>query len=209
MLDFLNKYGKNIIYSQNSEEGLLIECLRRMDITEGNCVEIGGHDGKWCSNTAYLIDQGWKGKFVEADFDLWQKSCENWKHNDKVRCRCSFVTNENVNAFITTDTDVLSIDTDGYDIDIFRAMTVKPKIVIVEINSGYAPHERVQNKKEGASYLPMLELGIEKGYFLLCHTGNLVFILNKYRHLFPEIEGDGLYNSEKYFKTDWLKMVHA
>src|SRR6185436_10679675 len=97
------------------------------------------------------------------------------------------------------DTDVLSIDTDGYDYDIFKAMAERPKIVIVEINSGYAPHERVENKKEGSSYLPMVELGIEKGYFLLCHTGNLIFILDKYRKLFPEVEGDGLYNSEKYF----------
>ena len=51
----------------------------------------------------------------------------------------------------------------------------------------------------------MVELAIEKGYFLLCHTGNLVFMDKQYKKLFPEIKGDGLKNAEQYFKRDWLK----
>jgi hypothetical protein len=60
---------------------------------------------------------------------------------------------------------------------------------------------------QGASYKTMVELGIEKGYFLLAHTGNLVFVDKQYRKLFPEIQGDGLKNADLYFNRSWLKQT--
>ena len=205
MLELLNKYAKNITYSQNGEEGILIECLKRMKITTGYAVEIGANNGKWCSNTALLIENGWTCKMVEADFNLWKLCADNWKGNDKVTCTCSMVDKYNVNAFVDNTCDVLSIDTDGQDYEIFKALKAKPKIVIVEIDSSIPPNQTGFNSEGGAGYKVMVELGIEKGYTLLCHTGNLVFVDKQYKKLFPEIKGDGLKNSEQYFKTDWLK----
>ena len=77
--------------------------------------------------------------------------------------------------------------------------------MIVEIDSSYSPEFIGFNPDGAGTYRNTVELGIEKGYFLLCHTGNLVFVANEYRELFPEIEGDGLSNAELYFKRDWLK----
>jgi hypothetical protein len=53
----------------------------------------------------------------------------------------------------------------------------------------------------------MVKLAIEKGYFLLAHTGNLVFVDKQYRKLFPEVKGDGVKNFHEYFKCDWLHNI--
>lgn len=205
MLDFLNKYAENVTYSQNGEEGLLIECLSRMKITTGHCVEIGANNGLWCSNTALLLKNGWTGKMVEADFNLWKLCTENWKDNKKVVCQCSRVDKYNINAFVGKDCDVLSIDTDGQDYQLLMALKAKPKIVIVEIDSSIPPHDHRFNSEGGSGYKPMVELAKGKGYFLLAHTGNLVFVDEEYKELFPEITGDPLYNHEQYFNKSWLK----
>lgn len=207
MLSFYNKYAKDIIYSQNGEEGILIEVLKRLKIEKGECVEAGGHNGKYLSNTALLIDNGWSGKFIEADYDLWEQCCKNWQRNENVKSVCSFVSEANINAFVDEDTDVLSIDVDGIDFQIFRAMEAKPKIVIIEIDSSIPPDEERFNSEGGAGYLPMVKLGLSKGYFLLCHTGNLIFLDKQYKKLFPEIKGDGLKNAGDYFRTCWLNVA--
>lgn len=206
MLTFFEQYGKNIQSSQNGEEGIILECIKRLGLEAGKCVEIGGSDGDFCSNTALLLrEHGWSGKFVEADFELWNKCCARWHHaKDRVKSVCSEVTAENVNAFVPEDTDLISIDVDGTDIEIFRAMTARPAIVIIEINSGFPPDVEHESKEKGSSYLSMAKAAIQKDYFVLCHTGNVVLIDKKHRKLFPEIKGDGIKNSELYFRRDWL-----
>lgn len=205
MLDFLNKYRRDYVFSQNGEEGLLIEALRRIGISQGNCVEIGGNDGRWCSNTAYLIEQGWSGKFIETDFNLWRQCQENWKDNPNVRSTCSHVDKYNINAFVDDSTDLLSLDTDGSDYDLFKAMKARPKIVIVEIDSSIPPDKEGFNSDGGAGYLSMMIAALERGYFLLAHTGNLVLVRDEYKDLFPEIEGHPIIDSDKYFNRAWIK----
>jgi hypothetical protein len=212
MLSFLHKYAKNYKYSQNGEEGVLGECwLRLLEVTKLNfrTVEIGANDGHFCSNTALLVDAGWFGVFVESDWDLYQKCKANYANVSRARVQCARVDENNINAFVDDRCDLLSLDTDGADYRIFIGLKAKPKIVIVEIDSGIPPNVAGVNSDGAAGYLTGVQLGLEKGYFLLCHTGNLVMIANEYRHLFPEIEGDGLSNSELYFKRDWLKEVAA
>lgn len=207
MREFLNKYSENLTYSQNGEEGIILECLSRIKQVNKCCVEIGANNGTWCSNTALLCKDGWAGKMVESVHALWKECAENWKGHDNVTCTNSHVDSYNINAFLDDSCDVLSIDTDGQDYKIFQALKAKPKIVIIEIDSSIHPNENKFNHEGGAGYKPMVELAIEKGYFLLCHTGNLVFVANEFRKLFPEIIGDGITNYQQYFKTDWLKVA--
>lgn len=207
MLSFYNKYGKDFVYSQNGEEGILQEVLKRLKIEAGHAVEIGANNGIWLSNTAWLIkEKGFTGLMVEADYDLWEQCCKNWAGNNKVKSTCSMANPNNINAFVDDPCDVLSIDVDGIDYQIFQAMEAKPKMVIIEIDSSIPPDAERFNRQGGAGYLPMVKLAHEKGYFLLVHTGNLVFVDKKYRKLFPEIKGDGLKNSEEYFRTCWLNV---
>jgi len=205
MQSFVNKYAKNITYSQNGEEGILIEVLSRLGIEKGHCVEIGANDGKYCSNVALLIEKGWSAKMVEADFNLWTKCCENWKGNNLVKSQCTRVDQYNINAFVNDDCDLLNIDVDGLDYKIVEALKAKPKIVIVEIDSSIPPDKPGFNVEGAAGYRSMVELGLSKGYFLLAHTGNLVFVDAELQELFPEIEGDPLVDTKDYFKTAWLK----
>jgi hypothetical protein len=101
---------------------------------------------------------------------------------------------------------VLSLDTDGSDFKIFKGLKAKPKIVIVEIDSGIPPDQRGFNLDGGASYLEMILLAYQKGYTTLCHTGNLILIRDDLVHLFPELEGtSALSDMELYFNRGWLK----
>lgn len=208
MLSFLHKYAKNYLASQNGEEGILEECQRR-GINIFHCVEIGGHDGRFCSNTAWVIESDIRvvtGLFVEADYDRHLQCKTNWAHNPNVRCQCCRVDGKNINAFVDERCDLLSVDTDGSDYMIFDGLKAKPKIIIVEIDSSIPPTVEGFNADGGAGYFSMVELGLQQGYFLLCHTGNLIFLRAEYRHLFPEVKGrHPLIQSEYYFNRAWLK----
>lgn len=207
MLSFLHKYAKNHVFSQNGEEGVIYECLFRMNIAnEGHAVEIGGHDGRFCSNTAMLLENGWSGLFVEADYNLYLKCKQNWQHNPRVRSQCCRVDERNINAFVDERCDLLSLDTDGSDYRIFAGLKANQKIVIMEIDSSLPPNVEGFNSDGAAGYFTGVELGLEKGYFLLCHTGNLLFIDEQYKHLFPEVKSKHpLIDSEYYFNRGWLK----
>ena len=185
MLEFVKRYGYDV-YSQNGEDGVIKECLSRMKIKKGVSIEFGAADGLYCSNTANL--EGWARHMYDID-----------PSGKVIRF---LVTPANVNEL--PECDLLSIDIDGNDYNVWAAYKGKPKIVIIEIHSGYAPDENIISS-EGTSYSPMVALGIKKGYFLLCHTGNLIFIDTRYRKLFPEIHGDGLENSSEYFNKSWIK----
>lgn len=220
MLSFLNQYAKNYTFSQNGEEGIIEEVWRRMSgvdhsrlwlMPKGHAVEIGAHNGRYCSNTAHLLMSGWTVLFVEADWDLYQQCKANWEANDpKPRVQCSRVDGKNINAFVDERCDLLSLDTDGGDYQIFAGLEAKPKIVIVEIDSSIPPNDPSFNSDGAAGYFRGVGLGLEKGYFLLCHTGNLVFIDEQYKHLFPEVKSKHpLIDSEFYFNRAWLKEAAA
>lgn len=190
MLAFALKYGKNI-FSQFGEDGIIAEALKRINPALHTCVEFGGHNGTFCSNTAALREQGWKSFMYDLDAAP--------PHVER-----KMITPENVNEL--PECSVLSIDVDGNDYNIWEAYTARPDIVIIEVNSSIPPTSDVpvSDMQDGTAYRPMVQLGIFKGYFLLCHTGNCIFIANEHRDLFPEIEGDGILNYKDYFNTNHL-----
>lgn len=205
MLSFLNQYGHNF-HSQNGEDGIVIECIGRMGLPFGYVVEAGGNDGLWMSNARHLIESGWSCLFIEENYDLYLQCKANWGHNPKVRSQCSRVDGKNINAFVDERCDLLSLDTDGSDYAIFSGLEARPKIVIVEIDSSIPPNDPSFNSDGAAGYFRGVELGIEKGYFLLCHTGNLVLVREEFKHLFPEAKSKHpLIDSEFYFNQAWIK----
>lgn len=180
MIEFVEKYGYNK-YSQNNEDGIIEECLKRMNIVIGSCCEFGAADGYFCSNTRALIEKGWMFTMLEA---------ENGQ----------FVTPENVNELVP-DCDVLSIDIDGNDYAVWKAYDKKPKIVVIEINSSLDPEVDHFSTDLGTNFSKMLELGWSKRYQLLCHTGNMIFIADEYWNLFPELRSNNPY---EFFNKSWL-----
>lgn len=202
MLEFAKKYGFNK-FSQNGEDGIIEQALQRIGLFHGRCVEFGAADGTFCSNTAKLLNEGWSGKLIEGDEMLFSQMLNNKKLPDTVDKENAFVTPENVNHLVG-ECDLLSIDIDGNDYEVWKAYTHKPAIVIIEINSSFHPEVYHFSKEQGCSYAMMNKLGESKGYCLLCHTGNMVFVDSKYKKKFPELTLDPITNHTKYFNDSWL-----
>lgn len=207
MLEFAATYGYDV-YSQNGEDGILAEALARLffQVNKGRSVEIGGNDGFYCSNTALLVARrGWSGLFVESNEELCRQSVEAWKPLMVLASHLHLkVDGENVNTFVDDRCDLLSTDTDGADYEIFKGLKAKPKVVVIEIDSSLDPLTDAFNKDGGANYSAMVKLGQSKGYFVLCHVGNIIFVDEQYRELFPELGNrDPLLNVDLYFDRSW------
>lgn len=203
MLDFAKKYARNL-FSQNGEDGIIAEVVRRLGLEKSVAVEVGANDGRWMSNTKALLDEGWGGVLVEADPELFKRCVKEWETRPDVSCVFLELKPELINFVVPASCQLLSTDTDGEDYKLFEALEVTPSIVVIEIDSGLPPTRYLFNVDGGAGYLPMLQLGLRKGYFLLCHTGNLIFVRSEYRNRFPEVVGDGQANHELYFNRGWL-----
>jgi hypothetical protein len=216
MLNFAAAYAYNV-HSQNGEDGIIQEVWKRITAAQrdgyryngegaalGHAVEIGGNDGRWLSNTCLLLEQGWSGLFVERDYELHLKSKTNWAHRPDVRHQCATVDWQNINAFVDERCDLISLDTDGIDHQLFHGLLVKPKIAIVEIDSSIPPDQLGFNADGAAGYLEMLRLAQLRDYFLLCHVGNMIFLRNEFASLFPEIDCHPELDFEEYFNRSWL-----
>jgi len=211
--NFWNKYNKNI-YSSQGEDGIIEELLNRLNIKSGWVCEFGAWDGIKCSNTFNLIkSNNFKGIYIEGDkikFNDLVKTALLYKNiipmNEFVSPENNLNSLDNILARtdIPKNFDILSIDVDSYDYQIWKSLQVyKPKIVIVEINSSVMTnnelHIHEENKYQGTGFRPMFKLGIEKGYKFVLHTGNMIFIQNE---LFSQLNIN--YNNElENFRTNW------
>lgn len=99
---------------------------------------------------------------------------------------------------IPDDYDILNIDIDSYDHEVWKEHTKTPKIVIIEISSDLQP----TNKNLENSFSFSLEVGNSKGYSCVCHTGNMIFIKNDIlsKLSIPK----NLINSVLLFNKTWL-----
>jgi hypothetical protein len=67
---FYKIYSKNI-YSQNGEDGIIEELLKRLNITKGWVCEFGAWDGILLSNTFNLVKNGFDAVFIEGDVNKY------------------------------------------------------------------------------------------------------------------------------------------
>lgn len=197
-----DQYRKDV-HSQTGEDGLIEEILRRLNLKTGKFCEFGASNGLFCSNTRALLEKGWAGKLIEADPKHAKALIDNTM-GAAVELYFGPVTRYNVNDLVPQDLDLLSVDVDNDDFHIWNAYRGRPDVVVIEVNSSVAPPEVMIPGDRGASYSAMVMLGLSKGYFLVAHHGNCIFVLNEYRELFPELEGDGVVNAEAYFSRAWL-----
>lgn len=191
MLTFQNKYKRDTT-SQNGENGILDEIINRIapKLHYALAVEFGAPTKEYCSNIFPL-----NGRIEKRYFDI------NPVEEGITKAE---ITHENVNDILPDGIWLLSIDVDGQDYFIWEAYKGIPPIVVIEVNSSVLPPTEMIPGDRGASYMSMLRLGLGKDYFLVCHTGNMVFVHNHFRHLFPEIIGDGIENHEDYFNRSHL-----
>src|SRR4051794_14086342 len=128
-------------FSQNGEDGVLLEIFNRIGVTNRFFVEFGIQNGTE-GNCVLLADVlGWAGVFIEADPDLFVQLRSKYA-GYAVRTVHDFVTADRVNeifhrAGVPEQPDVMSIDIDGNDIYVWDALTdFRPRVVVIEYNSG-------------------------------------------------------------------------
>ena len=176
-------YSYNTIHhSMSGEDGIilhLIKCLQDVGcVIYNTCAEFGASDGVWLSNTKVLIDMGWESLQIEGDPDKYVELLKNHGDNPKVHCLCAYISPDveaatNFNKFFKIwdklGLDVLSIDVDSCDYDIFKGLEVSPSIVLVENNSH-------QEKYKNEGMTTITKTANEKGYSLIGYTCNSIFI---------------------------------
>ncbi len=180
------------IHSQNGEDGVINELLNRLNFSNNNfwCVEFGAWDGIHLSNTFALVERGWNAVYIEGDLNRYKDLLVTASKFKKIVPINSFVSKGgDMNSLdeilsktdIPADFDLLSIDIDSYDCDVWDSLkNYTPKIVVIEINSSIPPgiYWRHSDKTPGNTFTATVALADDKGYTLVCHTGNLFFIRN-------------------------------
>ncbi len=172
-------------YSQNDEDGIIAEIFRRIGETNRVFFEIGVQTGLEC-NTLWLLHQQWQGVWVDADETAIQeigRTHMDWL-GERLKVIQSIVSAENVegllrSAGVPKDLDFLSIDVDGNDYWIWKAITTfLPHLVCIECNATWAPPASITVKYDpnmewsrtshfGASLGALTGLGKAKGYALV------------------------------------------
>ncbi|MBW2421191.1 MAG: hypothetical protein JRH19_21800 [Deltaproteobacteria bacterium] len=162
------------VYSQNGEDGVLQRIFELVGTSNRYFVEFGAWDGQNLSNTAHLrLDHGWAGLLMEGS-----------DRADDAPVERELVDAENVNALfakygVPEDFDLLSIDIDGNDYWVWKAIEgYTPRVVVIEYNALFgnrvskamrydAGHVWDKTPYHGASLAALRKLGHAKGYALI------------------------------------------
>ena len=142
----LTAYGRRV-FSQNDEDGILLEILRRLEIA-GSAVflEFGVGVGTEC-NSIILLALGWRGVWVGGEmlsFDLPLESRLRFLHRWITRENAVQLAREGLAALNAEvgDVRVASVDIDGNDGPIVRALLAGgalADVFVVEYNAKFLP----------------------------------------------------------------------
>ena len=172
--------------SQNGEDGMITELFRRIGVTNSYFIEFGVERGIE-NNTVNLLRKGWSGLWIEGSPEFCARIKET--HADVLTSKRLTVLNSivdasNVEALFSTGgvpaaPDLLSIDIDGNDWYVWRAISkYQPRVVVVEYNSHFQAEEDVVVSYNptvgwdgsmyfGASLAAFDRLARERGYNLV------------------------------------------
>lgn len=189
------------VYSPNGEDGILLYLLTEIGVTNRQLVDIGAGSVKGSIAANLIVHHGFSGLLLDGSEKDIRLARQYYASHPATRghpptLQATFVTAENVNALIaehglTDEIDLLSIDVDGVDYWIWRAVqAVRPRVVVVEYQDILGPDRawtipyrpdfdvrdypvnREHNNYCGASLRAFANLGREKGYHLVgCNNG--------------------------------------
>jgi hypothetical protein len=182
------------IFSQFGEDGIIQYLLACVDIQEETFVEIGVESYQE-SNTRFLaLHDNWSGLAIDGGsqhVEFIETSDIGWRTD--VTAVQEFLTVDNINAVFekydfTGDIGLLSIDVDGVDYWLLKALTVvRPAILVMEYQSIFGPLKKLtvpyaadfhltrahwSNQYFGASISALTSLAEDRGYSLVGGTSN-------------------------------------
>lgn len=206
------------VFSQWDEDGLIQNLISCFEVNKNVFVEIGVGDYSE-ANTRLLLEKGnWTGVIFDCNADNLEKLQSSdlyWRFS--IKAITAFVDAQNINGLLTDagmdgDIGLLSIDVDGVDYWIWKAIDViSPQIVICEYNGIFGSKAKVtvpydpafdRTKKHyswlyaGASFAALDYLGVQKGYTCVgtnCAGNNAFFVRNDILARRPDITLSGSY----------------
>ncbi len=172
-LSDLTRYERRV-FSQNGEDGILAAIFARIGVTNRRFIEFGVEDGDECNTRLLSEREGWSGLLMDGS------------HEDEARNLVkAIITAENVNCLfeqhrVPDEPDLLSIDIDGNEYWVWRALDARwrPRVVAIEYNASlgatrcasipYDPSFRWTGTDYfGCSLRALVSLGKLKGYTLV------------------------------------------
>lgn len=191
------------VFSQFGEDGIIQYLVNRLEFPHHTFIEFGVEDYTESNTRFLLLNNNWSGFIMDSSAKYVariRRREEYWKYD--LRAIPAFVTRENINDLLAgsgfdRDVGLMSIDVDGNDYWIWRAVeVVRPIVVIVEYNSVWGgeraitvPYDEhfVRSRAHssmmyyGASLRAFCELGRQKGYaFIGCNSnGNNAFFVRR------------------------------
>lgn len=201
-------------YSEFEEDGILLFIFSLIPPINRTCVEICAGDGRECNTANLIINHGWWGHLFDGDRRNVKDGIIFFsRHKDTFlyppRFSRAWITAENVDDQIVRSgvggpIDLLSLDVDGMEYWIWKAVTViEPQVVVCETHNPIPPDRALtvpyapgfvseSEDYRGASLAAMCKLGREKGYRLIGTNRfgfNAFFMRNGVgEDLFPEVD---------------------
>jgi hypothetical protein len=191
------------VSSQWGEDGIIQYLLKCIQVKRNIFVEFGVQDYRE-SNTRFLLaNNNWSGMVLDGS-EEYIKFIKNdpiyWRYN--LKAVNAFITSENINSLledngITGEIGLLSVDIDGNDYWVWKAINVvNPAIVVAEYNSRFGPSKALSTPYDpafvrskahhsmiyyGTSLQALCLIAEEKGYDLVgCNSaGNNAFFVRK------------------------------
>ena len=182
-------------YSQNGEDGVIHVILQRVFVKQDklNIVEFGIADGKYFSNTFKLIENKkvQNAIYIEENKNLFSKLYELSKLYPEIKPINLFVDHKKnsqnsldkileKNNF-NKEYDILSIDIDSYDLDVYRSIEVyHPKLLIIEAGKqSYGVFSEHSQNNQFNSFSSIYNI-VSKKYYLIFYNGNMFFLNKNY-----------------------------
>jgi hypothetical protein len=174
------------VFSQWGEDGIIQYLIHHIPIPTKIFVEFGVENYSEANTRFLLVNNNWEGLVIDADPELTERLKDQelyWRYN--LTAKASFITAENINGLISAagihgDIGLLSVDIDGNDYWVWRAINIiSPRIVICEYNSVFGAKYQItipyrpdfdktkhhySNLCFGASLAAICRLAEEKGY---------------------------------------------
>jgi hypothetical protein len=200
-------------YSQFEEDGILLYIFSLIAPLNRKCVEICAGNGRECMATNLILNHGWWGYLfdgneanVRSGNRFFANSKDTFLHPPVFRK--AWITAENVNqeleaSGVTGPVDLLSLDIDGMDYWVWKAIDViQPQVFVCETHNAapigksvtvpYDPAFVCDSETyRGVTLEAMCKLGREKGYRLVGthrYGFNAFFIKNGVGdEFFPEV----------------------
>ena len=205
----LHKYRYNN-HSLGGEDGVIEKILEiSFHNKKMNTCEFGAGDIEKNSNTLNLIKKNQVNYsiFIEKDEVLYKKLLNLKEKYNQIIPYNLFVefkdTSENIidnilkKNNIQNDIDIMSIDIDSYDLDVYRSIKLyHPKLLIIESGrQKYGVLSEHSQHKQYNSFSSIYNV-IKKKYYLIFYNGNL-FFLNK-THFSEKHIKDNYYTDDEY-----------